>query len=157
MRVHVRAALAALGILMGAVSLAEAQTIRPHIGPRLSYDFDAEEFGIGAQAGIPLGQRFELYPSIDYFFVDPGSLWAFNADLKYRIAYEKAAWLYVGTGLNLETASFNDNSETDPGLNLMVGAEPLHNWIHPFGEARLKLADRTAFQLMAGLNITLRM
>jgi len=98
MRSNVRAALVALGLVVGVAASSEAQTNNLHIGPRLSFDFDAEEIGIGAQVGIPVGRRVELYPSFDYFFVDPGTLWSINADVKARIFGERLEWLYTGVG-----------------------------------------------------------
>jgi hypothetical protein len=155
MKSNVRAALMALGMAVGLVASMEAQTHRMHIGPRLSFDFDAEEIGIGAQIGIPIGRRVELYPSFDYFFVDPGTLWSVNADVKARIFGERLEWLYTGAGLALERIDLGPFDDTDPGVNVFVGAETLRGRIHPFAEARLRFADRNSFILAAGLNFTL--
>jgi hypothetical protein len=139
----------------GTTLAAEAQTSRAHLGPRISYNFDAEEVGLGAQVGLPLGRRLEFYPSFDVFFVDPGSLWALNADLKYRFGGEGMDWLYTGAGLNVTNASFDGNDQTDAGLNLLLGVESLRGWVHPFAEGRLTIGDESAFQLSGGLNFTL--
>jgi hypothetical protein len=155
MRSNVRAALMALGLVVGVAASSEAQTNNLHIGPRLSFDFDAEEIGIGAQVGIPIGRRVELYPSFDYFFVDPGTLWSINADVKARIFGERLEWLYTGAGLGIERIELGPFDDTDPGVNLFVGAETLRGRIHPFAEARLRFADRNSFVLAAGLNFTL--
>jgi hypothetical protein len=155
MRSNVRAALMALGLAVGVAASSEAQTNNLHIGPRLSFDFDAEEIGIGAQIGIPIGRRVELYPSFDYFFVDPGTLWSVNADVKARIFGERLEWLYTGAGLALERIDLGPFDDTDPGVNVFVGAETLRGRIHPFAEARLRFADRNSFILAAGLNFTL--
>ena len=73
-------------VLAGSMAgVAEAQTNRAHLGPRIGYNFEVEEVALGAQFSAPLGDRFEFYPSLDYYFVDPGSLWGFNLDLKYRL------------------------------------------------------------------------
>ena len=152
-----RLRLAALIVTLaaGAAVTAEAQTHRAHLGPRVSYPFDAEEVGLGAQVGLPIGRRLEFYPSIDVFFVDPGSLWALNADLKYRFGGQGMDWLYTGAGLNLATRSVSGNSETDGGLNLLLGVESLSGWVHPFAEGRLIVGDETGFQISGGLNFTL--
>lgn len=148
------------GILVGLATAApgalSAQTSRSHLGAHLGYNFDAEELGIGAQLGVPIARRLELYPSFDYYFVDPGSLWALNADLKYRVpTTSRSDWLYVGGGLNLTTAGRNGADHTDAGANFLLGVESLRGVIHPFGEARLTLGDGSTFQIAAGLNITL--
>jgi len=155
MRSNVRAAFMALGLVVGVAASSEAQTHRMHIGPRLSFDFDAEEIGIGAQVGIPIGRRIEFYPSFDYFFVDPGTLWSVNADVKARFFGESLEWLYAGAGLGLERVDIGPFDDTDPGVNLFMGAETLRGRIHPFAEARLRFADRNSFVLAAGLNFTL--
>lgn len=135
---------------------AQAQSGRLHLGPRLSYQFDLEEFGIGAQFSAPIARNLEFYPSLDYFFVDPGSFWNLNADLKYRIATENINWLYLGAGLNIARRSFNGNGNTDAGFNAFVGAESRAGRVHPFAEFRFTANDGSTGQLSVGLNFTLR-
>lgn len=139
-----------------AAPTAVAQTNRAHIGPRISFDSDADEVGIGAQLGVPVQSRLEFYPSFDVFFVDPGSLWQINADLKYRVSTSGGAeWLYVGGGLGIRRIDVGPADHTRALLNLLAGAESLHGVIHPFGEVRLSLGDGSTFQLAGGINITL--
>lgn len=151
---RLRAVVVTLALACGSTTLVTAQTNRAHLGPRISYNFDVEEVALGAQLGLPLGSHFELYPSFDWYFVDSGSLWAFNADLKYRFAAESVRWLYVGGGLNLLTAG-NGESNTEAGLNLLFGVESLKGKVHPFGEGRLTFGDQSIFQLAVGVNFTL--
>jgi hypothetical protein len=134
---------------------AEAQSHRPHLGPHLTYNFDVEEFGIGAQYSTPITTFLEFYPSFDYYFVDPGSLWALNADLKVRVAGEELSWLYIGGGLNISRASFEGASNTDTGLNLLAGWEKTTGRVHPFAELRLTFGDGSSTQIAGGLNFTL--
>ena len=148
------AVLTALLILV-ASGIVRAQTNRAHIGPHIGYNFDVEEFYLGAQFGVPVADQLEFYPSFDYYFVDPGSLWAVNADLKWRIARAQPRWLYLGGGLNVMKREVGDVEDTDLGANLFVGAESLRGTIHPFGELRAILADNSSIQLQIGLNITL--
>lgn len=139
----------ALGLTFALASTTQAQTNQLHFGPRLSYQLDLEEFGIGAQFSVPLAQNLEIYPSFDYFLTEPG-LWSFNGDLKYRIATESVDWLYVGGGLNLLTSSGNSNA----GLNLFAGFESLSGRVHPFGEFRFTANNGSSAQASAGLNFT---
>lgn len=141
-------------LVAGASGTAEAQTSRVHLGPRVAYNFDLEDFAIGAQLGVPIATRLEFYPSFDYYFVDPGSAWGLNADLKYRFAGESLDWLYVGGGLNF-TGVDNGNDDTNVGLNLIGGVETLRGWVHPFGEFRATISDGSFIQLAVGLNFTL--
>jgi hypothetical protein len=134
-------------------SVAHAQ--RAHIGAHGSYNFDVEDFGIGAQFYVPVGRHLEVYPSFDYYFVDVGSLWQLNGDLKYKLR-EEHNWFYLGGGLALARRSAGGFSDTDVGANLLGGFETLI-WkkVHPYLEGRLTLRENTTFQLAAGLNFTI--
>lgn len=128
----------------------EPQAHRMHLGPRLSYQFDAEEIGLGAQFSLPIANTLEFYPSLDVFFSDP-SLWSFNVDLKWRVAPESVSWLYLGTGLNI----MDGGGDSQAGLNLFGGVQSLKGNIHPFAEMRFVVNDNSTAQLAAGLNFTL--
>lgn len=152
------------GLVIGAVTIgmavgvgeAAGQTAQSHIGPRVSYNVDAEEFGVGAQFAVPIGRRLEFYPSFDYFFVDVGNLWALNADIKYRATTGGSLdWLYLGGGLNVTGFSAGPVDETDVGANLLLGLESLRGRVHPFAEGRLTIGDGSTFQISAGLNLTI--
>jgi hypothetical protein len=155
MKAGLRSAVVALALLPALSAVASAQTNRMHLGPQISYDFDYENFGIGAQFGAPLGRRLEFYPSFVWYFQDPGSLWNLNADLKFRVAGNQPHWLYVGAGLNITRFDAGTADDTDAGLNLLAGVESLKGMIHPFAEARLVVGSGSRFQLAAGLNFTL--
>ena len=145
-----------LGLLLvfgcASVSTAQAQTHSLHLGPRLSYQFDYEEFGIGAQFSVPISSHLEFYPSFDVFFTNPSSLWSLNADVKWRVAPASASWLYIGSGLNLLEYGGNGS---DVGLNLFGGVESLKGRVHPFAELRLIVNENSTGQVSAGLNFTL--
>lgn len=150
-----RRALLVGALLAGAgAGTMQAQTDRVHLGPRLAYNFDLEDFALGAQLSVPIATRLEFYPSFDYYFVDAGSAWGLNADLKYRFAGESLDWLYVGGGLNF-TGYDNGSDDTNVGLNLLAGWETLRGNIHPFAEVKATLSDGSFLQLAVGLNFTL--
>ena len=140
---HTLLAIAALTV--GAAAPAAAQ--RSHIGFHAAYDFDIEEALIGAQVHIPIASRVELYPSFDYYFVDP-QLLGFNVDLKF---HPRASSLYLGGGLSI----LDSDSGSDTGGNLFLGVESRRGSVHPQFEARLKLHDQSQLQLGVGLNFTL--
>lgn len=135
---------------------AQAQTSQLHFGPRVSYQFDLEEFGIGAQLSVPIAHHLEFYPSFDYFFVNVGSFWDVNGDLKYRIDTESVNWLYMGGGLNIAHTSRDRGNDNQAGLNLFAGVESLSGRVHPFGELRFTINDHSTAQASVGLNFTLR-
>lgn len=138
-----------------AAAQAPAQGASMHLGPRLSYQFDLEEVGLGAQFSAPIARHLEFYPSFDYFFVDPGSFWQLNADLKYSLPAESVHWLYLGTGVNLARVGARGSHDTRAGLNLFAGAESRRGRIHPFAEFRVTVGDGSRAQIAVGLNFTL--
>jgi hypothetical protein len=138
-------------LVSGLAGTAAAQDKALHLGPRLSYQFDAEELGVGAQLSVPIASHLEFYPSFDVFFTDP-SLWSFNVDLKWRALAQSASWFYVGTGLNILESGGNGSNA---GLNLFGGVESLKGRVHPFGELRFIVNDNSTAQISAGLNFTL--
>jgi hypothetical protein len=142
-----------LGLATALAGAAHAQ--RAHIGGHLLYQFDVEEFGIGAQFSYPVARRLEFYPSFDYYFVDPGSLWQLNGDLKYKLR-EEHNWFYLGGGIGIARRSVGDVDNTDVGANLIGGWETLIGQrVHPYLEGRLTLSEETSVQVAAGLNITI--
>jgi hypothetical protein len=114
-----------------------------------------KDLGVGAQLGVPMGRHLEFYPSFDLFFVDPGSFWNLNADLKYRIATETIKWLYLGGGLNIARSGRGSVHDTRAGVNLFAGAESLAGRVHPFGEFRFTANNGSSGQIAVGLNFTL--
>jgi len=142
----------ALLLAVAVAGTAQAQTKELHLGPRVSYQFDLDEVGVGAQFSLPIASHLEFYPSFDVFFTSPNSLWSFNADLKWRALAQSASWLYIGTGLNI-MESGGDGSNA--GLNLFAGIESLKGRVHPFGELRFIVNDNSTAQVSAGLNFTL--
>jgi hypothetical protein len=145
----------ALGFGIATALAGAAHAQRPHIGGHLLYNFDVEEFGIGAQFSYPVSRKLEFYPSFDYYFVDPGSLWQLNADLKYKLR-EEHNWFYLGGGLAIARASAGNFDDTDVGANLLGGWETLIGQrVHPYLEGRLSISDDTRFQIAGGINITI--
>lgn len=145
----------ALALALFSTTVVQAQTHRSHLGPHVSYNFDIEELGIGAQFSAPISSFLEFYPSFDYYLVNVGSLWALNADLKLRVAGENVEWLYFGGGLNITRRSFQGSGNTDAGLNLLAGFETLAGMVHPYGELRFSFSEGSSVQLAFGLNFTL--
>ncbi|MCI0690174.1 MAG: hypothetical protein L0Y54_23490 [Sporichthyaceae bacterium] len=122
------------------------------IGTQLVYQFDVRDPGVGGQLSVPVYRQLSLYPSGAVYLVDSGSLYAVNADVKYRLP----SLLYLGGGLNLQRRSVNEARSTDAGVNLLGGFEARRGPIHPFVEGRVILNDGSAFQLAGGLNVGLR-
>jgi len=130
---------------------AAAAAVGPRFGPHLGYNFDVDELVLGAQFSWPMTPRVELYPTFDYYFVDPGSLWSLNFDVKIRPPTRYGAF-YFGGGLNYSRASAGGSSGSDTGLNLLAGLEGRRGRTVPYVEARLVLGGLDAFQIVGGFS-----
>ncbi|HYU29968.1 MAG TPA: hypothetical protein VEK83_13130 [Gemmatimonadales bacterium] len=139
---------AMLVLLLGAAGVSRAAAQRSHFGVHTGYNVDGDDWLIGAQVHLPLSRSIELYPSFDYYFVDPGSLFGLNADLQFRTP---GAPLYLGGGLNILKTSGN----SDTGFDLFGGLETRYGRTHPYLELRGIFHDNSSVQLVAGLNVTL--
>lgn len=157
-------ALVVAGLVLAGAAQAQQRTAsgapyRPidpiRVGGHLGYNFDVEQLALGAQATMPLTRMFEIYPSFDYYFVDVGSLWALNVDLKIRPTPTQRA-LYVGGGMNYLHGSAGGVSNGDVNLNLLGGFEVVTQSLHPYAEAKLILGNGSAFQLVGGVSFNLR-
>jgi hypothetical protein len=147
MRRNLAVAVAVCLIGIGSAQVARAQ--QTHIGSYAAYQFDAKDPGMGGLVAVPMVKRFDLYPSATYYFVDTGSEWAVNADVRYRMP----KLVYFGTGLNVARHSFLTSNSTDAGLNLITGVEAQYGRIRPFAEGRVILSGGSAFQLNGGVNM----
>lgn len=124
-----------------------ASTSGPTYGAHLGYNFDVDDLLVGAQLTWPLAPNLALYPTFDYYFVSPGSLWSLNFDLKYRPPTRYGAW-YVGGGLNYSKAT----GGSDTGLNLLTGLEGRRGRTRPYVEGRFILSSESSFQIVGGLS-----
>jgi len=139
---------------MVAAPSAGAQT-STHVGMRLGYNFRTEEPVLSANLTVPMTNRVEFYPSIDIYAPETGNRMGFNGDVKVIFPMPPGPQLYFGGGLGIMNRNEGDFSDTQMGLNLLMGLESRTGWLHPFGEAKLLLRDRSQLQLIAGLNLTL--
>lgn len=118
----------------------------PTYGAHLGYNFDADALLVGAQLTWPFSPDLGFYPTFDYYFVDTGSLWALNFDLKWHPPTRNGVW-YVGGGLN-----WSHNSGSDTGLNLLTGLESRRGRTRPYVEGKFILDNGSSFQLVGGIS-----
>src|SRR5437762_14002762 len=57
---------------------------RPGVGPRVGYDFDTDHAFLGGQFNFPVGRRWALAPSADFYLCTTGPPYRLNVDAKYR-------------------------------------------------------------------------
>jgi len=143
-----RRILTAVALLVCTVGVTRAAAQRSHFGLHGGYNFDIEEGLIGAQIHMPLTPSIEFYPSFDYYLVSTGTLLGFNGDLKFRTP---GTPLYFGGGLNILSGDGN----SDTGFDLFGGFETRYGRTHPYVEGRFLFHNRSSFQLLFGINLTL--
>ena len=146
--VTLRIAMVVLGLVVTATA-AEAQrrvrggravlVDRPGIGPRIGYDFDFDHVFLGGQLNLPVGRRWALAPSAEFYPGANGSPFRLNADLKYHPPTVYGLF-YFGAGF----AYLHSNGASDAGANVFGGGEGRRSRpFKPFLEAQFVFADIT--------------
>lgn len=124
---------------------------RPAVGPRVGYDFDADHVFVGGQFNLPVGRRWALVPSAEFYTGATGTPYRLNADLKFHppTVY---GFFYFGGGF----AYLHSSGGSDAGANLFAGWEGRRaRPFKPFLEAKFVFADNTSFNVEAGINFPL--
>jgi len=124
---------------------------QPAIGPRLGYDFDADRVFLGGQLNLPVGTRWALVPSAEFYPGATGSPFRLNADLKFHPP-TTYGFFYLGGGFAYLHSSGGSNS----GGNLFAGWEGRRaRPFKPFLEGKFVFSSRTSFNLETGVNFPL--
>ncbi len=146
------AVLAAIPVAGAAQSRPGGSPLRLGAGIRGGHDFENDAWSAGAQASIPLLQRFELRPSGDWYFGDETPFrWQLNADGAIR--FGPGGTVYAGGGAAF--ARVRALEEVKVGYNLFVGIVPARpgGAIRPFVEGRWTwVNDVSPFRLVAGFD-----
>ena len=137
------------------LSARAATAQRSHIGVHAGYNFDIDHALVGAQMLLPLSRHVELYPSLDYYLVDSGTLFGLSGDLKFRFPAGGPSVLYLGGGVNYQHASAGSTSGSDTGIDFFGGLESRIGGTHPYFEGRVLSHNGSSFQIAVGLNVTL--
>jgi|SRR5687767_11522145 len=154
MQSHSRS-IARLGSIIAALVISSTSAFAQaatHVGARLGFNTDTREAVLGLNLTVPISTRIEFYPSIDLYVPDRGNKVGFNGDVKVLLPLHSGPALFGGGGVALVNTNEGDFSNTDVGINLLVGIESKVGWIHPFGEVRLLLHNATQVALIAGVN-----
>ena len=131
-----------------------------YIGPRLGASSSPDQFVFGGQIEFPpIVPRLTVVPDLEVGFGDNTTTLQVSADFLYHFTIRNSSWVpYAGAGPTIAFESFDlppgvtgDNSETDAGLNLVVGAAvPTKSASRFFGELKFGLGDIPSFKAMVG-------
>jgi hypothetical protein len=135
---------AGTGLFQGPISL----------GAHAGREFENHAWSLGGQISVPVGHKFELRPSGDFFFPSDGETgWQANGDAAIHIG--QGGGLYAGGGVAF---AHPGGGETKTGYNLFFGlstAAPSER-LKPFVEFRWTFVNDTSpFRLALGFNYRL--
>ena len=94
------------------------------VGVRAGASVDPDQFYIGGHYETrPLVEQLHFRPNLEVGFGDDLTAVGVNLEFVYKIPIDGPWSLYAGGGPALNIYSFDDESETDGGLNVLFGAE----------------------------------
>ena len=153
-------ALAVCGVLSAPAAHAQNAVVGGW-GPRLGFSVDPDQFVFGGQLIIgEIAPDLTFDPSLEFGFGDDLTVISLNGDVHYHFAVSGSQWRpYAGAGIAIQFVQFDappgfdDDSDTEVGGNLIVGAGvPTSSGNRFFGEIKFGLGDVPDFKIMAGWN-----
>jgi hypothetical protein len=138
-----------VSFLLPALLLLAAPTASAQIGVRGGISFDPDQGYFGAHYETPpLIDRLFFRPSIELGLGDDLTHVGLNMEFIYKFARRRQNWtLYAGGGPAVNFYSRDDNTNTEGGLNLMIGAEQTRGLMF---EAKFGVFDSPDFKFGVG-------
>lgn len=123
------------------------------LGVRGGYYFDASEPFLGVELITPVHRRIFFNPNVEWVFVEDTTYLTFNADFHYDFPMRGSTMVWAGAGLGLLYADpeGDDNSDTDPALNLLAGIGFRTGGVIPYFQAKLIVNGGSEFALAFGI------
>jgi hypothetical protein len=108
--------------------------------------------GIGGLTHLGSGSWY-LNPNLEFAFGDDFDFITLNGDVHYDFDTEGDVTFWAGGGLALVhvNPSGSSDSETDLGLNALLGLGKRTGTVRPFGQIKLLLSDETEFVIAGGV------
>jgi len=144
------ASLACLACLTAVLLLAPAPAqAQGGFGLRTGVSVDPDQFYVGAHVGVgPLVDRLWFRPNLEVGFGNDVTLLAINAELAYWFRSQSAWRAYAGGGPALNVYDRDAGSETEAGLNFMLGVAHRGGF---FVEAKVGVFDSPELKLGFGV------
>jgi hypothetical protein len=111
------------------LALLVATTVTPAsaqgLGVRAGASVDPDQFYFGGHyESRPLVDQLHFKPNVELGVGDDITTLGINFEFVYKFPIDNSPWnLYAGGGPAVNFYSFNDNNETEGGLNVLFGAE----------------------------------
>ena len=115
-----------LSVLLGLVILSSTPAAAQDAGVRAGISVDPDQFYFGGHLETsPLVDRLHFRPNVEVGFGDDLVLIAANMEFVYKFPRRGGWGIYAGGGPALNVFMFDesDDTETDAGLNFLVGVE----------------------------------
>jgi hypothetical protein len=142
--VHTRTPVVFAILLLAIAGAAGAQSQQPQMGVHFGYQLESDGAFVGAQLQFPIAGSFELYPSIDYYFVGDDGVLGANADIVFRRPFDA---FYIGGGLSLLKA----DTRAETGVSVFGGFRSrAAGGILPYVELRALWHGNALFQMTTG-------
>ena len=125
MRVALRNIFPALVLALLVSAALAAPASAQGLGVRAGASVDPDQFYFGGHyESRPLVEQLHFKPNVELGVGDDITTLGINFEFVYKIPIDGSPWnLYAGGGPAVNFYSFNDNNETEGGLNVLVGAE----------------------------------
>jgi len=139
-----------LSFLLGALFILTVPAAAQDAGLRGGLSVDPDQFYFGGHIETsPLVDRIHFRPNVEVGFGDDITLIGANMEFVYKFPNRRDWGLYAGGGPALNVYMFDnvDDSETDAGLNLLLGVE---NSRGLFFEFKMGLIDSPDFKFGVG-------
>lgn len=128
-----------------------------HAEVRAGYYLDAKEGMIGGGAYLPVSQRWDVNPNLEWVFVGGFDYYNLNLDVHRDLSNGTGPSLWLGAGPTLIVVDVNDalrirdRNRTHLGLNLLAGVGGRRGSLIPFAQFKLALSDDSEASLAAGV------
>ena len=139
-----------LSILLATMAIFATPAAAQDAGVRAGISVDPDQFYFGGHLETsPLVDRLHFRPNVEVGFGDDQMLVAANMEFVYKFRRSGDWGIYAGGGPALNIYSFDDvdDSETEGGLNLLVGVEARRGL---FFEFKVGVIDSPDFKFGVG-------
>ena len=149
MRLSATRLVTGLSFLLGLVAFSSTPAAAQDAGVRAGLSVDPDQFYFGGHIETsPLIDRLHFRPNLEVGFGDDLTLIAANMEFVYKFPLRSGWRLYAGGGPALNVFMADDaDSETEAGLNLLVGFEQARGL---FFEFKLGVVDSPDFKFGVG-------
>ena len=139
-----------LSLLLGLVVLSSTPAAAQDAGIRGGLSVDPDQFYFGGHLETsPLIDRLHFRPNVEIGFGDDVTLIAANMEFVYKFPRRRSWGVYAGAGpaLNVVMVDDADDSDTEAGLNILIGVEQARGL---FFEFKVGAVDSPDFKFGVG-------